>query len=135
MKKIFKITKLFIGQNLKIEQKFFNKIEEIFLINLPFKNIKVYLTTNDRCSYFLKDGSFFISVFTKNPKRIIMHELFHFYTYYAFKKELDFFDQAKNYDLKELLVEILNLECYDLMDTLDEGYERHKKLREVVKNL
>jgi hypothetical protein len=118
----------------KIEEKFFNKMEEIFLIHPPFKKIKVYLTTNDRCSYSLKDGYFFITIFTKNPKRIIMHELFHFYTYYAFKKELNSFDKAISYDIKESLVEILNLECYDLLDALDKGYERHKKLREMVRD-
>ena len=98
--------------------------------------ITVYLTTSDKCGYSIENNYFFIGTETKCPKLTIMHELFHFYTWYLLRDDL----REKNinkktyYDIKESLTEILNMEFSDLLDCTDKGYLQHEKLRVLVRN-
>lgn len=117
-----------------INDKFFNRMSKIFGINLPVKFVNVYLTTSDKCGYSIKNNYFFISAETRCPKRIIMHELFHFYTWYVFCNDLKNKDISKQiyYNIKESLTEILNIEFLDLLDCKDEGYPQHKEIRVLV---
>lgn len=117
-----------------VEQEFFERMNNIFKIDLPPENITAYLTTNDRCAYSINDDYFFVTVFTKNPKKIIAHELFHFYTYYAFEKEINALSEKDAYDIKESLTEILNLTCADLLESSDNGYVQHQELRKLSRS-
>lgn len=118
-----------------IEQEFIKRANAIFTYNLPINNITVYLTTNDRCGYSFAENYFFLTALSKKPNVIIMHELLHFYTHYAFKDELEKLDSKKVYDIKESLTELLNLEFLDLAEGPDCGYKQHQKLRELVRDL
>ncbi|MFH2013518.1 MAG: hypothetical protein ABIJ17_00940 [Patescibacteria group bacterium] len=119
-----------------INDGFFDRIFKIFKINLPVNLITVYLTTNDRCGYSIENNYFFISAGTKCPKLTILHELFHFYTWYALGDDLKNKNINKKtyYDIKESLTEILNMEFSDLLDCTDKGYPQHENLRVLVKN-
>ena len=67
-----------------------------------------------------------------------MHELLHFYTWYAFHDELmgHGVDEKRYNDIKESLTELLNLEFPDLMaGILDKGYPQHAKTRQKVREL
>ncbi len=118
-----------------VNNNFFDRISKIFEINLPTKHITAYLTTNDRCGYSIKNNYFFIGAKTNCPRGIIMHELFHFYTWYAIAKELKDQNISKElyYNIKESLTEILNLEFSDLIDCKDIGYPQHKETRKLVR--
>lgn len=118
-----------------VEQEFIKRANAIFNYNLSINDITVYLTTNDRCGYSLAENYFFLTTLSKKPNVIIMHELLHFYTHYAFKYELEKLDSKKVYDIKESLTELLNLEFLDLIEGPDYGYEQHQKLRELIKDL
>lgn len=119
----------------KVNDEFLQRCEKIFKINLPCEKIDAYLTVNDRCGYSIVDNLFFVSVGTNQSKRIAMHELFHFYTWYAIGKELKDknIGKQKYYDIKESLTEILNLEFKDLMECEDKGYTEHQELRKKIK--
>ncbi|HPN81150.1 MAG TPA: hypothetical protein PK619_01835 [bacterium] len=116
-----------------VEERFINRMNGIFDYDFSLKKVTVYLTTNDRCSYCLDQWYFFLTVLSKRPKLIIMHELFHFYTHLIFKDGLAKLDRKQAYDIKESLVEILNLEFSDLMGGEDKGYNQHHELRKQVK--
>ncbi|MBU4360694.1 hypothetical protein KKA66_02485 [Patescibacteria group bacterium] len=129
-----KIKEFQISWN-KVNDEFFKRVKNIFKINLPCEKINAYLTVNDRCGYSIIDNLFFVSVGTNQPKRIVMHELFHFYTWYALGKELKDrnIGKQKYYDIKESLTIILNLEFGDLMECEDKGYIEHQELRKKIK--
>ncbi len=118
-----------------ISKEFFKRAENIFKAKID-ENITIYLTTNNRCSYNLHGKYFFIPIYAKYTNKIIMHELFHFYTRSAFENRIKLNPIFKvNYnDIKESLTEILNLEFRDLMgNSVDLGYKQHKNLRKIVK--
>ncbi len=120
----------------KVQNQFFKRADEIFEISLPVDKITAYLTSNDRCGYSLIDNLFFVSLDSDRPKMVVMHELWHFYTWYAFgegfNKELNL---KQYYDIKESLTEILNQDFFNLMECADKGYEEHSQLRTTIKNI
>ncbi len=119
----------------KIEQPFFDRIEKIFKISYPTNQITAYLTTNGRCTYNIEDSYFFVYFASKSPNSIIMHELFHFYTWQVFHKNFiaDGFTEGKYNDVKESLTELLNIEFLDLMDGAhDDGYSQHSEIRKEI---
>ncbi|MCR4279470.1 MAG: hypothetical protein NUV78_01895 [Candidatus Zambryskibacteria bacterium] len=122
-----------------IEQGFIERCEKIFGIKYPLEKISAYLTTNNRCSYNTKGNYFFVYLHNKksnNPS--IMHEIFHFYTYYTFYEELMWksVSREKYEDIKESLTELLNLEFSDLMNgATDWGYPQHQEKRAKVRSI
>lgn len=114
-----------------IEKRALEKMESLFAISLPI-NITVYLSKNSRCTYNIKENYFFVYVTSKSPNAIIIHELFHFYTWHAFHDELvrqGITDQKYN-DIKESLTEIMNIDFKDLLDGYkDNGYPQHAAMR------
>ena len=112
----------------KIEAKFIDRANRLFNIDFPLEKFTAYLTTADRCA--LGDAYFFVAVLSSQQNKIIMHELLHFYTYIAFEKEFSELNEKQNYDIKETMTELLNLEFSDLIGTPDAGYPQHKELRE-----
>ncbi len=114
-----------------IEDEFIKRCEKIFSFTCP-DLITVYLTTNNRCTYNIPENYFFVYLNSKSTNAILMHELFHFYTWHAIGKQLvDNGLSKENYnDIKESLTELLNIEFADLMDGIvDEGYPQHQELR------
>lgn len=121
-----------------IEESFISKTEKLFGIAYPIESITAYLSTNSRCTYNIQDNHFFVFINAKSLNAYVMHELLHFYTWYAFHDELigQGIDEKQYNDIKESLTELLNLEYIDLMaGVLDEGYPQHAKMRQKVREL
>ncbi len=119
----------------KVNGEFFKRAEKFFEVELPGGQVDAYLTINDRCGYSIKDNLFFVHMESDRPKRIVMHELFHFYTWFTVGREFKNknVDKKRYYDIKESLTEILNLEFKDLIEYPEPGYPEHKELRKKVK--
>jgi len=116
----------------KISSEFIKRAEDIFGLNLE-KEIKVFVTINERCPYNTKENWFFISVSKENPVSTIMHELWHFYTWEKFGEEyLNKIGGEKYNVIKESLTVILNLEFSDLLPEKDFGYPNHQELRKKI---
>ena len=140
-------NKINIAQDLEIIENKWNQVnklfwlraEKIFKTKLPNKQIIGYLTTNNICGYNIRDNCFFITLMSTSSNLIIMHELWHFFTWYSFGKNFkknNIISKEKYYDIKESLTEILNLEFKDLLGgQIDKGYFPHQKIREKVKKL
>lgn len=70
-----------------------------------------------------------------SARRIAMHELWHFYTWYGLGVDQEErIGKQKYNDLKEALTVLLNVECKDLLSegTIDAGYPQHKEIRENI---
>lgn len=122
----------------KIEVAFLKRIENIFGIFYPAAEITIYLTTNQRCTYNIRENYFFVNFSSKFPNGTIMHELFHFYTWHAFHEDLikKGINESKFNDIKESLTELLNIEFADYMEGFhDDGYLQHAEMRKKVKIL
>lgn len=118
------------------QQEFLKKVEAIFGVTSPLDIIRVFLTTDTRCSYNIEQGYFFVSVSRPFQNKTIMHELLHFWTWWKFHEEVKskrITDQHYN-DVKESLTELLNVEFGDLLgEAQDDGYPQHQKMREIVR--
>lgn len=122
-----------------IEDKFKKIAEEIFGVTLS-KDVTVYLTTNNRCPYDLINNNFFVSMSNQSSirKTTVMHELWHFYTWYSFGiTEEEKMGKQRYNDIKEALTILLNIECKDLLPegVEDKGYSQHAQLREKIAEL
>lgn len=118
-----------------LEQEFLKRLEVMFGIKSLLDTIRVFLTTDTRCSYNLEHGYFFVSVSRPFQNKTIMHELLHFWTWWRFHTEVDsgnMTEESYN-DAKESLTELLNIEFQDLLEGAhDDGYPQHKEMRAVV---
>jgi hypothetical protein len=106
----------------------------VFNISLDH-NITAYLTINSRCPYNIEENWFFVSIAKKSSNLTIMHELWHFYTWYKFgTKWEEKLGKEKYNDIKESLTVLLNVECKDLLSEGKEdiGYPQHKEMREEI---
>lgn len=121
-----------------LEADFVKRSDAIFGIHSNFWPVTGYLTTNSRCTYQIEKGEFFVYLLSSSPIANVMHELFHFYTWYAFHQRLDEYgvDRGAYNDFKEALTVLLNVEFTDLMQgAIDRGYPQHVKLREDIDTL
>ncbi len=117
-----------------ISNKYIEKAESIFKISLV-EDIVSYLTVNNRCSYRISENFFFVNFSTDFVNKIVMHELWHFYTWYKFGVTWEEKMGKEQYnDLKEALTVLLNVECKDLLPegVEDVGYPQHRELRERI---
>jgi len=117
-----------------ISTEYEKRAEAVFGISLP-QNMIGYLTINNRCPYSIENNYFFISVPTVSPRLTIMHELWHFYTWYSLGADQEEkLGKQKYNELKEALTVLLNMECKDLLpeDIYDDGYPQHKEMREEI---
>ncbi len=110
------------------------KAEEVFGVLLP-EEITIYLTINNRCPYSINENYFFVTVQSQFMRKIAMHELWHFYTWYKFGITWqDRLGKQKYNDIKEALTVLLNSECKEWfpVGTMDIGYTQHKELRSKI---
>ena len=114
-----------------ISIEFQRRAEDIFGVTLP-NDIIAYLTINARCPYNINGNYFFVSLQLSQTRRIVMHELWHFYTWYGvgIEQEEKLGKQRYN-DLKEALTVLINVECKDLLPDgiVDAGYPQHREIR------
>src|SRR3989338_4912419 len=121
-----------------IEPIFIERVEKIFGISYPAPIITVYLTHNERCTYNIEENYFFVKIGSEFSNNTVIHELLHFYTWYALGKKLldDGLSKLAYNDVKESLTEILNLGFSDLLGgKLDGGYPQHQEMRQKIRNL
>jgi hypothetical protein len=117
-----------------ISEEFERRAESIFNVRLNM-DINVYLTVNSRCPYSIVDNSFYISMQSKQARKTIMHELWHFYTWYGLGVDEEAtLGKSKYNNLKESLTVLLNVECKDLLPdgVMDAGYPQHQSIRENI---
>lgn len=117
-----------------ISAEFKKRAETIFSTSLP-GDVTAYLTVNSRCPYNIQDNFFYVSLQSSRVTRTIMHELWHFYTWYGLGAEQEEkLGKQKYNDLKEALTVLLNVECKDLLpeDVTDTGYPQHQEMREKI---
>lgn len=117
-----------------IADEYKRRAEAIFGTSLP-ADITAYLTINNRCPYDIAGNYFFVSVPSHSARRIVMHELWHFYTWYGFGTDQEEkMGKQKYNDMKEALTVLLNAECRDLLPIgeYDEGYPQHRDMREKI---
>lgn len=97
-----------------ISADFEKRAEAIFGVSLPNK-VTAYLTINSRHPYNISNDFFFVSSLPSQSRKTIMHELWHFYTWYGFGVDQEAkLEKTKYNDLKEALTVLLNVECSDL---------------------
>jgi len=114
-----------------VGEEYQKRAERIFGVSLP-ADVTAYLTINSRHPYDIATNHFFVSAQAQSIRRTVMHELWHFYTWYAFgADEEKRLGKEKYNDLKEALTVLLNTECANLLPegVLDNGYPQHAELR------
>ncbi len=117
-----------------ISAEFQKRAEAIFDISLP-NNITAHLTINSRCPYSIQDSFFYVSLQSPQAMRTVMHELWHFYTWYGLGADQEEkLGKQKYNDLKEALTVLLNVEFKDLLPEgiTDTGYPQHQEIREKI---
>ena len=68
-------------------------------------------------------------------RKTVMHELWHFYTWYALGVDQEErLGKQKYNDLKEALTVLINIECKDLLKkgVEDKGYPQHQGIRQKI---
>lgn len=121
----------------EVADEYHQRAEAIFEIKLP-EEITVYLTINNRCPYNIAENLFYASFPSESVRLTIMHELWHFYTWYGLGVDQEEKLGKETYnDLKEALTVLLNEECADLMPEgiRDNGYPQHSELRTEIQKL
>ncbi len=141
LEKYYKENKIDIGKCIisyqqewdKISDKYKNKSEKIFGVQLK-NEVIVYLTANNRCPYNIPENFFFVSVSNTTMRKIVMHELWHFYTWFKFGvTEEEKIGKQRYNETKESLTVLLNVEFPDLMNGLiDSGYPQHQEIRNKI---
>ncbi len=118
-----------------IAEEYHKRAEEIFGVVLP-RDVIAYVTINDRCPYSIEDNMFYVSTAYPNAiNKTVMHELWHFYTWFKYGAEWEKKLGAQKYnELKEALTALLNIECKDLLPEgiIDRGYPQHQELRQKI---
>lgn len=113
---------------------FQKRAETIFKVSLP-KDVVGYLTVNSRCPYSINESYFFVAMPTISSRRTVMHELWHFYTWYGLGTDQEAkIGKQKYNEIKEALTILLNIECKDLLTEgiVDYGYPQHQELRQQI---
>lgn len=117
-----------------IADEYHKRAETIFKLKLPV-DVTAFLTINSRFPYNVVENFFFVQVPASSILKTIMHELWHFYTWYVFGIDQTKKLGAQKYnDLKEALTVLLNVEYKDLLPegVVDTGYPQHKELRDKI---
>jgi hypothetical protein len=121
----------------EISKDFHTRAQTVFNTTLP-ESITVYLTINNRCPYSIQGNFFYVSFPRESVRKTIMHELWHFYTWYGLGTDQEVeLGKEKYNELKEALTVLLNVECGGLLPdgVIDEGYPQHQALRQQIVEL
>jgi hypothetical protein len=122
---------------LRISDEYHNRAEAIFDVSLPLK-VTAYLTINNRNPYSISDNLFYVTIPRETVRKTIMHELWHFYTWYGLGIEQENILGKEKYNTaKEALTVLLNVEYADLLPAgvSDVGYPQHQKLRQDISDM
>lgn len=117
-----------------VSEEYHRRARAIFDVTLP-SNVTAYLTVNNRNPYSISDNLFYVSVPRDSIRKTIMHELWHFYTWYGLGTgQEEMLGKQKYNDIKESLTVLLNEECSDLLPkgVSDDGYLQHQELRNEI---
>lgn len=117
-----------------VSSEFQNIAENIFNISID-NNITAYLTINARCPYSIKENFFYTSLNSNQATMTLMHELWHFYTWYGLGVDQEEKIGKEIYNnLKESLTVLLNVECKNLLPKgiVDVGYPQHQDIRNEI---
>ncbi len=118
----------------KVSEEFHKRAQSLFGTVLP-EVVTAYVTINSRCPYSIKGNYFYVSMSSSRVRAIVMHELWHFYTWYGLGPEEEVkLGKQKYNNLKESLTVLLNVECGDLFPEggNDVGYPQHQELRRAI---
>jgi len=121
-----------------ISEQFFKRLDDMTGKKFPFKEVKVYLTTQTLTPYDSKEGNYYVSIWNnishalKTSGHELMHLHFHKYDWEGIENQLG---KDKTNSLKEALTVLLNVEFKDLWFISDKGKanEKQQKLREFIK--
>ncbi len=117
-----------------VSDEYHKRAEAVFGVSLP-QDVTAYLTINNRNPYSITDDLFYVTVPRDTVRKTVMHELWHFYTWYGLgTNQEEILGKQKYNDLKEALTVLLNIECADLLPEgiSDEGYPQHQELRKSI---
>jgi len=117
-----------------IADEYYKRAKNVFGVNLSH-DITAYITVNNRNPYSISDNMFYVTVPRETVQQTIMHELWHFYTWYGLGTDQEEkLSKQKYNDMKEALTVLLNVECGDLMPkgVHDDGYPQHQELRKEI---
>jgi len=119
-----------------ISDGFQKSAERVFGVSMT-DAVTAYLTITRRYPYRLDKNYFYVSATNTNANAVAMHELWHFYTWRKFGREVESKIGAKTYgDIKEALTVLLNIECPALMGSeIDKGYPQHQELRSRIMDI
>jgi hypothetical protein len=120
-----------------IADEYHERAKKVFGIDLP-TDITAYLTINNRNPYSIMNNMFYVSLPRDSVRKTVLHELWHFYTWYGLGADQESkLGKEKYNELKEALTVLLNVECSDLFPdgVTDEGYPQHQALRQQILEL
>ncbi len=119
-----------------ISERFEKCAERVFCVSI-IDIISAYLTITGRFPYRFDEKYFYVSARKTNVNAIAMHELWHFYTWHKFGREMERKIGMEKYnDVKEALTVLLNIECSLLMGgEIDKGYPQHQELRNKITDI
>lgn len=124
-----KQARIFAEKWHSIEQEASTRFDKLFETNGESFSMAAYLSLNERCSYNVVEGYFFLHMFSKDPLTVCLHEIFHLYTHKLIKLDVD----SQTYNAyKESLTALLNTEFDDLIEHEDRGYPQHQRLRKYI---
>ena len=118
-----------------VSDEYHKRAKAIFRVSLP-QDVTAYLTVNNRNPYSIADNLFYVTVPRETVRKTVMHELWHFYTWYGLGTDQEAtLGKQKYNDIKEALTVLLNEECGDLLPdgVYDGGYPQHQILRDEIK--
>ena len=130
-------VKLYLTDWEIIAKEYHKRAETIFGVELP-ENVTAYLSVNNRNPYSITENLFYVSIPRETVRKTIMHELWHFYTWYGLGVEQEErLGKEKYNEVKEALTVLLNTECADLLPerVYDNGYPQHQELRKKISEL
>ncbi len=117
-----------------VSDEYHKRAAAVFGVSLP-EDVTAYLAINNRNPYSILENIFYVTVPRDTVRKTVMHELWHFYTWYGLGTDQEeILGKQKYNDLKEALTVLLNVECPDLLpeNIFDEGYPQHQELRKSI---
>ncbi len=127
-------TEQYVKEWSLVSDEYHKRAEAVFGVVLP-QDVTAYLTINNRNPYSISDNLFYVTVPRDTIRKTVMHELWHFYTWYGLGTDQEeILGKQKYNDMKEALTALLNVECGDLFPDgiSDDGYPQHQELRKSI---